>query len=59
MAERDFLIFFMIALNKRDALFYELGLKKERFSYIQPKEDEPSEKTPKGNKNSKDDPEFI
>lgn len=45
--------------DKKDDLFYELGLKKERFSYIQPKEEHLPEKTPKGSKNSKDDPEFI
>jgi type VI secretion system protein ImpB len=45
--------------EKKESLFYELGLKKERFSYIEPKTDDSSEKVTKSNKNSKDDPEFI
>ena len=45
--------------EKKESLFYELGLKKEKFSYTEPKTDDSFEKVTKDKKNSKDDPEFI
>ena len=45
--------------EKKDALFYELGLKKERFAFTQPKVDDSSEHAASDTRGSKDDPEFI
>lgn len=45
--------------DKRDALFYELGLRKEMPSYIQPKTDDSPETVIKDGPAPKDDPEFI
>ncbi len=45
--------------DKKESLYYELGLRKEKFSYVEPKTDDSSEKVTKDNKKSKDDPEFI
>lgn len=45
--------------EKKENLYYELGLRKEKFSYTQPKIDNSSEKVTKKTRDSRDDPDFV
>lgn len=44
--------------EKKETLYYELGLRKEKIVYAEPRDDTPK-KTTKSTRNSNDDPEFI
>jgi type VI secretion system protein ImpB len=44
--------------DKKESLYYELGLRRERFSYVEPRDDSPKKGT-KDTRDSKDDPDFV